>query len=69
MPAPTTAPHSATEAAHQLARDGHHVHVVSEGHTTCLASCCGPAPLDLPATTRRRAEAVRLSLSRGIERI
>lgn len=65
----TTAPHSATEAAHQLARDGAHVHLVSEGHSTCLAGRCGPPPLQLPATTRQRADAVRLSLTRGIERI
>lgn len=69
MPAPTTAPRSATEAAHLLAREGKHVHVVSEQHSTCLAARCGPEPLPLPATTRQRAEAVRLSLTRGIERI
>lgn len=69
MPHTTTAPRSATEAAHQLAADGHHVHIVSEQHSTCLADRCGPAPLQLPTATRQRAEAVRLSLTRGIERI
>ncbi|MFF7067318.1 hypothetical protein [Streptomyces pseudovenezuelae] len=63
MPHTTTAPRSAAEAAHQLAADGHHVHIVSEGHSTCLKGCCGPAPIELPASTRARTNAVRLSLS------
>lgn len=65
----TTAPRSATEAAHQLAVEGKHVHIVSEQHTTCLAGLCGPAPLQLPTATRQRADAIRLSLTRGIERV
>ncbi|MFI8531789.1 hypothetical protein ACIGMX_16305 [Streptomyces aquilus] len=69
MPTLTTAPRSAAEAAHLLAQDGHHVHIVSEQHSTCLAGLCGPAPLQLPAATRQRTDAVRLSLTRGIERI
>lgn len=69
MPDTTTAPRSATEAAHLLARDGHHVHIVSEGHSTCLAGSCGPTPLPLPAATQARANAIRLSLAVGIHRI
>lgn len=63
MPDTTTAPRSAYEAAHQLAAEGRHVHIVSEGHSTCLPGLCGPAPMELPAATRARANAVRLSLS------
>lgn len=48
MPAPSTpgsqAPRSAAEAAHQLASDGHHVHIVSEGHATCLKGVCDVWP-------------------------
>jgi hypothetical protein len=63
------APRSADEAAHLLARDGRHVHIVSEGHSTCLKGCCEPEPLELPAATRARATAVRLSLAIGIRRL
>lgn len=62
-------PNPAAEAAHQLARAGHHVHLVSEGHSTCLKSCCGPAPLEMPAATRERARLTRLSLAVGIRRL
>lgn len=62
MPHTTTAPRSADEAAHQLAAEGRHVHIVSEGHSTCLRGSCGPAPLQLPAATQARAQAARLSL-------
>ncbi|MEU5077087.1 hypothetical protein AB0G76_36895 [Streptomyces asoensis] len=65
MPAPRTA----AEAAHLLAREGKHVHVVSDGHSTCLAGRCGPAPIDLPAATRERARLARLSMSVGIHRL
>ncbi|MDH6435594.1 hypothetical protein M2158_004071 [Streptomyces sp. SAI-144] len=60
------APRSAAEAAHLLAQAGHHVHVVSDGHSTCFKGCCEPAPLELPAATRARAQAVRLSLASPI---
>ncbi|MER6956024.1 hypothetical protein [Streptomyces sp. NPDC000618] len=62
-------PNPAAEAAHQLARDGKHVHLVSEGHSTCLKGCCDPAPIELPAATRERARLVRLSLAIGIRRL
>jgi len=62
-------PNPAAEAAHQLARDGHHVHLVSDGHSTCLKGCCGPAPIELPAATRERARLARLSLAVGIRRL
>ncbi|MEH0445440.1 hypothetical protein QA811_17710 [Streptomyces sp. B21-102] len=68
MPA-TLALRNAAEAAHLLAREGKHVHIVSEGHSTCLAGCCGPAPIELPAATRERARLTRLSLSVGILRL
>lgn len=68
MPA-TLAPRTATEAAHLLAREGHHVHIVSEGHSTCLKGCCGPVPVELPEATRERARLTRLSLAVGILRL
>lgn len=65
----TPAPRTAAEAAHLLAKRGKHVHIVSEGHSTCLAGTCGPTPLPLPAATQARANAIRLSLAVGIHRI
>lgn len=62
-------PNPAADAAHQLARSGKHVHLVSEGHSTCLKGCCEPEPLPLPEATRARATAVRLSLAIGIRRL
>ncbi|MGW0942918.1 hypothetical protein ACWD4O_10250 [Streptomyces sp. NPDC002623] len=69
MPTRSPAPRTAAEAAHLLARDGHHVHLVSDGHSTCLKGCCDPAPIELPAATRERARLVRLSLAIGIRRL
>lgn len=65
----TTAPRSAAEAAHLLAKTGAHVHLVSDGHSTCLKGCCGPAPLELPAATRERAQYTRLAMVYGISRL
>jgi hypothetical protein len=62
-------PNPAAEAAHQLARDGRHVHLVSEGHSTCLKGTCDPAPVPLPETVRERARLIRLSLDLGIRRL
>lgn len=48
MPAPhtgTEAPRSAAEAAHRLARQGQHVHVVSEGQAICLKATCDLLPV------------------------
>ncbi|MGV9755422.1 hypothetical protein ACWDUC_06240 [Streptomyces tricolor] len=45
MPATTEAPRSATEAAHQLAKQGHHVHIVSEGQGVCLKGTCALLPV------------------------
>jgi hypothetical protein len=69
MPQTTTAPRSAAEAAHLLAREGRHVHLVSDGHSTCLKGCCGPVPLELPAATRERANYSRLAMQYGISRL
>lgn len=69
MPHTTTAPRSAAEAAHQLAREGKHVHLVSDGHSTCLKGCCGPVPLELPPATRERARYTRLAMVYGISRL
>ncbi|MGM9380325.1 hypothetical protein [Streptomyces antibioticus] len=48
MPAPsartTPAPCSAAEAAHLLAAQGAHVHLVSEGQGTCLKGTCNLLP-------------------------
>jgi hypothetical protein len=62
-------PNPAADAAHQLAREGKHVHLISEGHSRCLKGCCEPAPLELPAATRERAHYTRLSLTIGIHRL
>lgn len=73
MPAPLTdrgeAPRTAAEAAHLLARDGYHVHIVSDGHSTCLRGGCGPAPVALPEATRERARLTRLAMHAAIRRI
>ncbi|NUP16616.1 MAG: hypothetical protein HOZ81_11005 [Streptomyces sp.] len=69
MPHTTTAPRSATEAAHLLAREGKHVHIVSDGHSSCLAGACGPTPVELPSAVREQARLVRLSLAVGILRL
>jgi hypothetical protein len=63
MPDHPSAPHPAADAAHQLARQGRHVHLISDGHTTCLKGCCGPEPLTLPDTVRERAQLTRLTLA------
>ncbi|MFJ9374422.1 hypothetical protein [Streptomyces sp. NPDC101455] len=69
MTTTVTAPRSAAEAAHLLAREGAHVHLVSEGHSTCLKGCCGPQPLELPAATLQRAQYARLSILHGISKL
>lgn len=62
-------PNPAADAAHQLAKTGAHVHLVSEGHSHCLKGCCEPAPLELPAETRKRADYSRLAMRYGINRL
>lgn len=52
MPDGTTAPRSAAEAAHQLARQGRHVHLVSEGQGVCLKGTCDLLPVLPPAPSR-----------------
>jgi hypothetical protein len=69
MPATTEAPRSAAEAAHLLAREGKHVHLISEGHRTCLKGCCDPAPVLLPFAVQERARLARISLSFQIHRL
>ncbi|MEW2161432.1 hypothetical protein AB0912_00245 [Streptomyces sp. NPDC007084] len=69
MPTTVEAPRSADEAAHLLAREGRHVHLVSEGESHCLKGACGPVPVELPSTVRERARLIRLSLSIGINRL
>ncbi|MFJ5915024.1 hypothetical protein ACIQFW_04395 [Streptomyces ardesiacus] len=39
------APRTAAEAAHQLAKRGEHVHLVSEGQGTCLKGVCDLHPV------------------------
>jgi hypothetical protein len=63
MPATTEAPRSAADAAHELAREGKHVHLVSEGHSTCLKAACGPTAIPLPFTVQEQARLARLSLA------
>ncbi|MFG3323735.1 hypothetical protein ACGF3J_37390 [Streptomyces sp. NPDC048171] len=46
MPETTTAARSrAAEAAHQLAKKGAHVHLVSEGQGVCLKGVCNLHPV------------------------
>ncbi|WP_328544592.1 hypothetical protein [Streptomyces europaeiscabiei] len=63
MPGHSSAPRSAAEAAHLIARQGRHVHLVSDGHSTCLKGTCAAPPLDLPDTVRERAHLTRLTLA------
>lgn len=49
MPATVQAPRSAAEAAHLLARQGKHVHIVSEGQGICLKQVCDLLPVLPPA--------------------
>ncbi|MFD6024545.1 hypothetical protein [Streptomyces griseoluteus] len=46
-----SAPRSAAEAAHHLARQGKHVHIVSEGQGVCLKGRCNLVPV-LPTQWR-----------------
>ncbi|MFC8442679.1 hypothetical protein ACFUJT_31530 [Streptomyces griseoincarnatus] len=52
MPETTTAPRSAAEAAHLLAKQGKHVHIVSEGQGICLPGTCDLLPVLPPAPSR-----------------
>ncbi|MFB9464517.1 hypothetical protein [Streptomyces cinereospinus] len=45
MPDRTEAPRSATEAAHLLAKQGQHVHMVSDGQGACLKGTCNLLPV------------------------
>ncbi|QQC89842.1 hypothetical protein [Streptomyces alfalfae] len=69
MPATIEAPRSAAEAAHLLARDGAHVHLVSEGHSTCIRATCGPQPAPIPAAVREHARLSRIALGFEIRQI
>jgi hypothetical protein len=40
MSSANTAPRNAYEAADRLAAEGHHVHVVAEGESTCHTGHC-----------------------------
>jgi hypothetical protein len=69
MPATVEAPRSAAEAAHLLAREGKHVHLVSDGEPTCLKGCCGPTPVPIPLAVQERARLARISLAFQIRRL
>ncbi|ELP61735.1 hypothetical protein PV735_11315 [Streptomyces turgidiscabies] len=69
MPATIEAPRSATEAAHLLAKTGAHVHLVSDGHSTCVRATCGPKPVLIPAAVREHARLYRIALGFEIRRI
>jgi len=45
----TAMPNYAAEAAHQLAKQGKHVHIVSEGQGVCLKGTCDLLPVLPPA--------------------
>ncbi|MFJ8154827.1 hypothetical protein [Streptomyces sp. NPDC094468] len=65
----TAAAPGAAQAAHQIATTGAHVHIVSEGHSTCLKGCCDAAPLPLSDADRERARLTRLSLAVEIRKL
>lgn len=69
MPAVVEAPRSAAEAAHLLAREGRHVHLVSEGESHCLKGVCGIVPIELPSTVQERARLIRLALKVEIRKL
>lgn len=69
MPATIEAPRSATEAAHLLAKDGAHVHLVSEGHSTCVRATCGPAPVFVPFAVQEHARLSRIAMRFDLHRI
>jgi hypothetical protein len=69
MPADTQAPRSAAEAAHLLAKQGKHVHLISDGEPSCLKGCCYPSPVPLPAAVLERARLARISMSFQIHRL
>ncbi|WP_326729723.1 hypothetical protein [Streptomyces phaeochromogenes] len=62
MPATIEAPRSAAEAAHLLGMTGAHVHLVSEGHSSCVRATCGPTPVPIPAAVREHARLSRLAM-------
>lgn len=69
MPAQTEAPRSAAEAAHLLAREGKHVHLISDGEPKCLRGGCYPSPVAIPPAVLERARLARISLSFQIHRL
>lgn len=69
MPATIEAPRSAAEAAHQLAKTGAHVHLVSDGHSTCVRGACGKTLVQVPAAVQEQARLSRIALSFEIRRI
>lgn len=69
MPATIEAPRSAAEAAHLLAKTGAHVHLVSDGHSTCVRAACGPKPVPIPAAVREHARLSRIAMRFDIHRI
>ncbi len=69
MPATLPAPRSAAEAAHLLAKTGAHVHLISDGHSSCVAATCGPKPVPIPERVREHARLSRIALGFEIHRI
>lgn len=69
MPATIEAPRSAAEAAHQLAKTGAHVHLVSDGHSTCVRGGCGPTLAQIPTAVREQARLARIALNFEIRRL
>lgn len=69
MPATTEAPRSATEAAHLLAKDGAHVHLISEGQSTCVRATCGPTPVFVPVAVQEHARLSRIAMRFNIHRL
>jgi len=70
MPTTTLAPRSAAaEAAHQLAKTGAHVHLISDGQSTCVQATCGPKPLPIPDKVREHARLSRIALRFDAHRI
>ncbi len=69
MPAQTLAPRSATEAAHLLAMAGAHVHLISDGQSSCVRATCGPKPLPIPHAVREHARLSRIAMAFDVHRL
>jgi hypothetical protein len=69
MPTTNLAPRSAAEAAHLLAKTGAHVHLISDGQSSCIRATCGPKPLPIPHAVREHARLSRIAMAFDAHRL